>query len=88
VNTTVILLGAVVFLAIALVARYGANSRRGDDPTGRDPAWPAAPGRDHTPREDLALVGAWVRRVAAHRRCWALLDRSLRPWERGEQVGQ
>jgi hypothetical protein len=85
VNTTVTLLGAVVVLAIGLVARYGADSRRGDDPTGRDPAWPAAPGRDHTPREDLALLTTWVRRLAAHRRCWALLDRSLRSWERDEE---
>jgi len=80
-STTVTLLGAVVVLAIGLVARYGADSRRGDDPTGRDPAWPAAPVRDHTPRGDLALLTAWARRVAAHRRCWVLLDRSLRPWE-------
>lgn len=81
---TVTVLGAIVVLAIGLVARYGADSRRGDDPTGRDPAWPTGPSREHTPREDLALLTAWARRVAAHRRCWDLFESSLRPWEQSD----
>jgi hypothetical protein len=71
----------VLTVAVLLVARYGADSRSTGDPTGRDPAWPDRPVREHTPRADVALVRAALARVAAHIRCWELLDRSLRPWE-------
>jgi hypothetical protein len=74
--TTLAVLAALA-VGVLLVARYGADSRGTGDPTGRDPAWPSGPAREHTPREDLAVVRAWL----AQRRCWELLDRSLRPWE-------
>ena len=75
--TTVTLLVVLVVAGILLVVRYGADSRVSGDPTGRDPAWPSTPVREHTPREDLALVRRWV----AQLRCWELFERSLRPWE-------
>jgi hypothetical protein len=78
--TTLAVLAALA-VGVLLVARYGADSRGAGDPTGRDPVWTDRPVRENTPRRDLALVRAWLRRVEAHRRCWALLDRSLRPWE-------
>ena len=74
---TLTVLGVLVVAGLLLVARYGADSRGTGDSTGRDPAWPSRPVREHTPREDLALVRAWI----AHRRCWELFERSLRPWE-------
>ena len=73
---TVTVLGVVV-AGLLLVARYGADSRATGDPTGRDPGWPSAPTREHTPASDLRLARAWL----AHRRCWELFERSLRPWE-------
>jgi hypothetical protein len=78
--TTLAVLAALA-VGVLLVARYGADSRDTGDPTGRDPAWPARPVREHTARADLALVRAVLARVAAQIRCWELLDRSLRPWE-------
>ncbi|MDD7937537.1 hypothetical protein PHK61_03780 [Actinomycetospora lutea] len=78
---TVTVLGVVVVAGLLLVARYGADSRVTGDPTGRDPMWPSRPVRDHTPASDLRLVRAWLARVDAHRRCWDLFERTLRPWE-------
>ncbi len=63
--------GVLVVLGVLLVARYGADGRPDADPMGRE----------HTRHEDAALLAAFARRVAAHRRCWELFDRSLRPWE-------
>lgn len=78
---TVILILGVVAGLVLIAGRYGADSRTGADPTGRDPAWPAHPGRDHSPRADLrllrALAGAWAAQVRAER----VLDRHQRPWE-------
>jgi len=79
VATTIILLAVVA--ALLAVARYGADSRGTGDPTGRDPAWPSAAVREHTPARDLALVRAALARWAAHVRCWEAFERSLRPWE-------
>lgn len=81
-NVVSIVLGLVVVAVLVLVAaRYGADSRTGADPTGRDAAWPDRPVRHHTPRGDLrvlrALGRAWAAQVHAHR----VLDRELRPWE-------
>jgi hypothetical protein len=78
--TTLALLAALV-VGVLLVARYGADSRGTGDPTGRDPAWPAGPTREHTPARDLALVRAAVARWTGQIRCWELFERSLRPWE-------
>ena len=78
---TIVLLGALIVAGLALVVRYGADSRSTGDPTGRDAAWPSAPTREHTPREDVALVRALMARAAAQVRCWELLEVSLRPWE-------
>jgi hypothetical protein len=78
--TTIVLLSALV-VGLLLVVRYGADSRGTGDPTGRDPAWPSAPIREHTPARDLALVRAAIARGAAQVRCWELFERSLRPWE-------
>ncbi|WP_433788036.1 hypothetical protein ACQPX6_14635 [Actinomycetospora sp. CA-101289] len=77
--TTIALLAVVVGLVLAV--RYGADSRGTGDPTGRDPAWPSAPTREHTPARDLAVVRAAIARWAAQVRCWELFERSLRPWE-------
>lgn len=77
--TAIALLAVVVGLVLAV--RYGADSRGTGDPTGRDPAWPSAPAREHTPARDVAVVRAAVARWAAHARCWELFERSLRPWE-------
>ncbi|MEJ2887387.1 hypothetical protein [Actinomycetospora aeridis] len=77
---TVTVLGIAIVAVVAgllLVARYGADSRATGDPTGRDPVWPSTPVREHTFASDLRLVRAWL----AHRRCWELFERSLRPWE-------
>lgn len=77
---TVILGLAAVALLVLLVGRYGADSRTGPDPTGRDAAWPARPVRHHDPRTDAralrALVRLWRGQVRAHE----AFDRSLRPW--------
>mgnify|MGYP007039524993 CR=1 FL=1 len=80
-SIAIILLGVLVVAGVLLMARYGADSRPTGDPTGRDPAWPSRPLREHTPARDLAVVRAWLARVAAHRRCWELFDGTLRPWE-------
>jgi hypothetical protein len=72
---------AALAVGVLLVARYGADSRSTGDPTGRDPAWPSAPAREHTPLRDLGLVRATLARAAAQVRCWEVFDRSLRPWE-------
>ena len=79
--TTMIALLVAAVLVGVLVARYGADSRGTGDPTGRDPAWPSTPVREHTPARDLALVRAALARWTAHLRCWEAFDRSLRPWE-------
>jgi hypothetical protein len=70
---------------VGLAARYGADSRTGADPTGRDPAWPGSPSRPHTVRADLergrgilaGLRRLWDGQVRAH----SAHDRALRPWE-------
>ncbi|MHC1557481.1 hypothetical protein ACR9E3_00905 [Actinomycetospora sp. C-140] len=77
---TIVLLGALA-AGLALVVRYGADSRSTGDPTGRDAAWPSTPTREHTPREDVALVRAVLGRAAAQVRCWQLFESSLRPWD-------
>ena len=82
---TVTVLGVVVVAGLLLVARYGADSRVSGDPTGRDPVWPSRPVREHTPLSDLRLVRAWLARFDAHRRCWELFERTLRPWEDAAQ---
>ena len=78
---SVVIALVVLTLLVVLVARYGADSRTGADPTGRDAAWPAGPVRHHTPRADLrilrALARAWAGQVRAHA---VFLDR-LEPWE-------
>lgn len=78
--TTIVLLSALV-VGLLLVVRYGADSRGTGDPTGRDPAWPSAPTREHTPARDLVLVRAAIARWTAQLRCWELFEHSLRPWE-------
>jgi hypothetical protein len=85
--TTIVLLSALV-VGLLLVVRYGADSRGTGDPTGRDPAWPSAPTREHTPARDLALVRAAIARAAAQVRCWELFERSLRPWEGDRPIRQ
>ena len=72
--------GVLLVVGFLAVARYGVDSRGGEDPTGRDPAWPAVQ-RAHTVRGDAILLGALARRVAAHQQLWASYERSLRPWE-------
>jgi hypothetical protein len=78
--TTIVLLATLV-VGVLVVLRYGADSRGTGDPTGRDPAWPSAPTREHTPARDLALVRAAIARGTAQVRCWEPFERSLRPWE-------
>lgn len=78
--TTLALLAALV-VGFLVVLRYGADSRGTGDPTGRDPAWPSGPTREHTPARDLALVRTAIARWTAQVRCWQLFERSLRPWE-------
>ena len=72
--------GVLLVLGFLAVARYGVDSRSGQDPTGRDPAWPVTR-RPHTVRGDAVLLGELARGVAAHQQLWAAYDRSLRPWE-------
>jgi hypothetical protein len=71
--------GVLLVLGFLAVARYGADTRGGEDPTGRDPAWPAST-RPHTLRGDAVLVAELAHRFAAQRRLWAAYDRALRPW--------
>ncbi|HSK59171.1 MAG TPA: hypothetical protein VK935_08980 [Actinomycetospora sp.] len=78
ITTLALLATLVVGLA---VLRYGADSRGTGDPTGRGPAWPSGPTREHTPARDLALVRAAIARGTAQVRCCELFERSLRPWE-------
>lgn len=85
--TTIVLLSALV-VGLLLVVRYGADSRGTGDPTGRDPSWPSAPTREHTPARDLALVRAAVARWTAQVRCWELFEGSLRPWEGAQHSAQ
>ncbi|MEJ2887385.1 hypothetical protein [Actinomycetospora aeridis] len=73
-------LGVLLVVGFLAVARYGVDSRSGDDPTGRDPAWPVTR-RPHTVRGDAVLLGELARRVSAHRQLWSAYERSLRPWE-------
>lgn len=77
--------GVLLVLGFLAVARYGAE-HHGEDPTGRDPAWPATR-RPHTVRGDAVLLGELARRAAAHRALWSAYDRSLRPWETGRPDG-
>ena len=76
--------GVLLVLGFLAVARYGVDSRSGQDPRGRDPAWPVTR-RPHTVRGDAVLLGELARRVAAHQQLWAAYDRSLRPWEQDAQ---
>ena len=78
--------GVLLVVGFLAVARYGVDSRSGEDPTGRDPAWPVTR-RPHTVRGDAVLLGELYRRVAAHQQLWSAYERSLRPWEaeQGEQ---
>jgi hypothetical protein len=78
--TMVTFWGVLVVLGFLAVARYGADTRSGEDPTGRDPAWPVTR-RPHTVRGDAVLFVELAHRAAAHGRLWAAFDRSLRPWE-------
>jgi hypothetical protein len=72
--------GVLLVLGFLAVARYGADTRSGADPTGRDPAWPVTR-RPHTVRGDAVLIAELAHRAAAHGRLWEAYDRSLRPWE-------
>ncbi|MDD7964699.1 hypothetical protein [Actinomycetospora lemnae] len=76
-----IVFGVLVVAALLATTRYGADSRSGGDPTGRDPAWSSAPTRQHTPRRDLALGRALAARWAAYLRLCDIYERELRPWE-------
>ncbi|PVZ11761.1 hypothetical protein [Actinomycetospora cinnamomea] len=76
-----IVFGVLVVAAFMAATRYGADSRAGGDPTGRDPVWTADPTREHTPLRDLALVRALSARWAAYLRICDSYERSLRPWE-------
>lgn len=71
----------VLTLLVGLVARYGADSRTGPDPTGRDAAWPEGPVRHHGPRADLRLLRAVARAWAAQVRAHAVLAERVEPWE-------
>lgn len=78
---SVVIALVVLALLVALVARYGADSRTGADPTGRDPAWPEAPVRHHTPRADLRILRALARVWAGQVRAHAVFLDHVRPWE-------
>lgn len=78
---TVVLGLAVVAVLVLITARYGADSRTGGDPTGRDAAWPDRPVRHHTPRADLRVLRALTRAWSGQVRAWEAFDRQQRPWE-------
>ena len=83
--TALIVATVLLALVAGLAARYGADSRTGADPTGRDAAWPSAPTYRHAVRADATvaagLLRGLARRARAHVRAWDALDRSLRPWD-------
>jgi hypothetical protein len=78
---TVILGLAAVAGLVLIAARYGADSRTGGDPTGRDAAWPAGPVRHHGPVRDLRALRSLGRLWAGQVRAQQAFERALRPWE-------
>ncbi len=83
-NIVTVVLGlATVAVLVLFAARYGADSRTGGDPTGRDAAWPDRPVRHHTPRADLRAMRALTRLWAGQLRAHEAFDRHQRPWAQG-----